>query len=46
MNDFFNYNKEVKLQKTIRILVYPNITYLKDLKKDQNLSDTKIMTWT
>ena len=34
MNDFFSYNRETKLQKTIRILVYPNITYLKDLKKD------------
>jgi len=34
MNNFFSYNRETKLQKTIRILVYPNITYLKDLKKD------------
>tara|TARA_R100000005_G_C4989611_1_gene197249 strand:- start:801 stop:2153 length:1353 start_codon:yes stop_codon:yes gene_type:complete len=41
MNDFFSYNKEVKLQKTIRILVYPNITYLKDLKKDSYIQAIK-----
>ena len=41
MNDFFCYNREVKLQKTIRILVYPNITYLKDLKKDSYIQAIK-----
>ena len=41
MNDFFSYNREVKLQKTIRILVYPNITYLKDLKKDSYIQAIK-----
>ena len=41
MIDFFNYNKEVKLKKTIRILVYPNITYLKDLKKDSYIQAIK-----
>ena len=41
MNDFFSYDKEVKLQKTIRILVYPNITYLKDLKKDSYIKTQK-----
>ena len=41
MNEFFTYNKELKLRKTIRILVYPNITYLKDLKKDSYIQAIK-----
>ena len=41
MNNFFQYNRDVKLQKTIRILVYPNITYLKDLKKDSYVQAIK-----
>jgi hypothetical protein len=28
------FDDEVKLRKTIRILVYPNITFGKDLEKD------------
>ena len=50
MNNFFQYNRDVKLQKTIRILVYPNITYLKDLKKDsyvqaiKNITSTSVVT--
>ena len=41
MNNFFQYNRDIKLQKTIRILVYPNITYLKDLKKDSYVQAIK-----
>ena len=41
MSEFFTYNKELKLGKTIRILVYPNITYLKDLKKDSYIQAIK-----
>ena len=33
-NDFFEYSVSIRKEKTFRILVYPNITYSKNLEQD------------
>ena len=39
--NLFEVGKEYELRKTIRILVYPNITFLKDLEKDSYIQVIK-----
>lgn len=39
--NLFEIGKEEKLQKTVRILVYPNITFQKDLEKDSYIQVIK-----
>ena len=39
--NLFEMDKEVKLQKTIRVLVYPNITFQEDLEKDSYIQVIK-----
>lgn len=39
--DLFDIDKEIKHQKTVRILVYPNITFQKDLEKDSYIQVIK-----
>ena len=39
--NLFEIGKEYELRKTIRILVYPNITFLKDLEKDSYIQVIK-----
>ena len=39
--NLFEVDKEVKLQKTVRVLVYPNITFQKDLEKDSYIQVIK-----
>ena len=37
----YDFDKEEKLQKTVRVLVYPNITFQKDLEKDSYIQVIK-----
>ena len=39
--NLFEIDKEVKLQKTVRVLVYPNITFQEDLEKDSYIQVIK-----
>ena len=39
--NLFEVDKEVKLQKTVRVLVYPNITFQADLEKDSYIQVIK-----
>jgi hypothetical protein len=39
--NLFDIGKEDKLQKTVRVLVYPNITFSKDLEKDSYIQVIK-----
>ena len=39
--NLYNYDKQVKPTKTVRILVYPNITFGKDLEKDSYIQVIK-----
>ena len=39
--NLFDIGKENKLQKTVRVLVYPNITFQKDLEKDSYIQVIK-----
>jgi len=39
--NLFEIDKEVKLQKTVRVLVYPNITFQADLEKDSYIQVIK-----
>ena len=39
--NLFEVDKKVKLQKTVRVLVYPNITFQKDLEKDSYIQVIK-----
>ena len=39
--NLFEVDKEVKLQKTVRVLVYPNITFQEDLEKDSYIQVIK-----
>ena len=39
--NLFEIGKEKKLQKTVRVLVYPNITFQKDLEKDSYIQVIK-----
>ena len=39
--NLFNLDKEDILQKTVRVLVYPNITFQEDLEKDSYIQVIK-----
>jgi hypothetical protein len=39
--NLLKFNSEAKLQKTVRVLVYPNITFQKDLEKDSYIQVIK-----
>ena len=39
--NLFEIGKEKKLQKTVRVLVYPNITFQEDLEKDSYIQVIK-----
>ena len=39
--NLFEIGKEKKLQKTVRVLVYPNITFQEDLEKDSYIQVVK-----
>ena len=39
--NLFELNKELKLQKTVRVLIYPNITFQEDLEKDSYIQVIK-----